>query len=53
MMSKFGKLLLTMCDNDMVIDLDVVIAEHGNLAYLRNHLKVTAIYLGLTIKGGS
>lgn len=50
-MSPVGRALLSMCDNDLVIDLDQVQPLFPNLN--RGRLKTIALMLGMSIKGGS
>lgn len=53
-MSPYGKLLLTMCDNDLVVDLEQILSEHPALGFVgKLWLRSTALHLGLRIKGGS
>jgi hypothetical protein len=50
-MSPVGRALLSMCDNNLVIDLDKVVPLFPNLN--KGRIKTVALMLGLSIKGGS
>ena len=53
-MSPHGKWLLEHCDNNLVVDLGIPHGGHwqfSSIFVLR--LRMTAIHLGITIKGGS
>jgi hypothetical protein len=50
-MSPVGRVLLSMCDNDLVVDLDQVMPFFPGAN--RGKIKTVALMLGLRIKGGS